>query len=162
MLMVSHPPGTKITHSSNGVVVREASGVSHSIPHSAAPQALPLHLQPLLSHFKEVTTSWNYLHITFSLSYHPTVTSYVCFCMIVCQFVFRSTVTAGIWSKCWMTSPTRLSWVASPSSWGPGRPQPPSPLQSPPEAEDMPAMTRKIVPLHHFSLSGLHKTLWLR
>ncbi|XP_050688434.1 serine/threonine-protein kinase PLK4-like [Eriocheir sinensis] len=53
--------GTKITHSSNGVVVRETSGVSHSISHSAASKALPLHLQPLLSHFKEVHSHCRHL-----------------------------------------------------------------------------------------------------
>ncbi|KAG0710829.1 Serine/threonine-protein kinase PLK4 [Chionoecetes opilio] len=46
--------GTKITQSSSSIVVREQNGASHTVSQSAAPQALPLHLQPPLSHFKEV------------------------------------------------------------------------------------------------------------
>ncbi|KAK8402007.1 hypothetical protein O3P69_001231 [Scylla paramamosain] len=46
--------GTKITQSNNSVVVREASGVSHTRQLSAASQAFPVHLHPLLKHFKEV------------------------------------------------------------------------------------------------------------
>ncbi|XP_045117603.1 serine/threonine-protein kinase PLK4-like isoform X2 [Portunus trituberculatus] len=46
--------GTKITQSNNSVVVREASGASHTRQLSAASQAFPVHLHPLLKHFKEV------------------------------------------------------------------------------------------------------------
>ena len=103
-------PGTKITQSNNSVVVREANGASHTRPLSAASQsqAFPVHLHPLLKHFKEVYISVPVLFITFLSILLFTC---ICLCYICTYYIYivtricilspcRLRVTASVLSKC--------------------------------------------------------------